>query len=328
MKKNIIIKRLYVLVFASLMAAVAVMPVLAAERQYEWSNVARIVAVGDVHGDYDKMVKCMKANRVIDGSNKWIGGKTHLVQTGDILDKGPESKKAMDLLMDLEQQATAAGGAVHSLIGNHESFILRGRYDSLYRTEPESYGGMEAFKKVMAADGKYGQWIRSHNTVIKINDILFLHGGLSPRYAVKSLQTLNKEVVESLGRDVAEDRDGPLLTRDMGEGDENKVKAALEPAIKNFGIRHIVIGHTVTSSKVIQLKADGAVIMIDVGMSRTNDPNNPTGGPAMSLLIENGKFYSVTPEEKKELPVKQNVSVSDISRWYRLSYAQVALVGV
>ena len=56
----------------------------------------------------------------------------------------------------------------------------------------------------------------------------------------------------------------------MGEGDENKVKAALEPAIKNYGIRHIVIGHTETPSQVIELKADGAVIMIDVGMSKTH----------------------------------------------------------
>ena len=39
---------------------------------------------------------------------------------------------------------------------------------------------MEAFKKAMAADGKYGKWIRNHTVVIKINDILFLHAGFSP----------------------------------------------------------------------------------------------------------------------------------------------------
>ena len=86
MNKNLIKLRLHVLLLTTLLTTLAVMPVLAAERQYEWSNVARIVAVGDVHGDYDQMVKCLKANGVIDDSNKWIGGKTHLVQVGDILD--------------------------------------------------------------------------------------------------------------------------------------------------------------------------------------------------------------------------------------------------
>jgi len=81
--------------FVAIATFLAVMPVLASERQYEWVNVARIVAVGDVHGDYDKMVQCL--NGVIDDSNKWIGGKTHLVQTGDVLDKGPDLKKALVL---------------------------------------------------------------------------------------------------------------------------------------------------------------------------------------------------------------------------------------
>jgi len=325
MKKNLL--RLRTTLVLAFLTFLAIMPVLAADRQCEWTNIARIVAIGDVHGDYDQMVKCLKATGVIDDGNNWIGGKLHLVQVGDILDRGPDSKKAMDLLMNLEQQAKDAGGAVHALIGNHEAFILRGQYKDVYPTEPEPYGGMEAYQKAMAADGKYGKWIRSHNAVIKINDILFLHGGISPRYAVMSLQTINKDVTASIdkhgGGGTAEDGDGPLLYRGLAEGDENRVKAravlkkkkgrlrglaegdensvkkALEPAITNYGIRHVVIGHTTVPSKVIHLIADGAVIMIDVGMSKTF-----RNGPAMCLLIENDKFYAVTPEEKKELPVK------------------------
>ena len=305
-------------------SAGAAMPGLAAERQYEWTNVARIVAVGDVHGDYEKMVKCLKANGVIDDGNKWIGGKTHLVQTGDILSKGPDSKKAMDLLMSLEQQAKDAGGAVHALIGNNELKILWGDYKNLYRTEHEPYGGMEAFQQAMAADGKYGKWIRSHNAVIKINDILFLHGGISPRYAAMSLQTLNQGVTASFGHKVKKKKrkDRPPFYRGLAKGDENTVKAELEAAINNFGIRHIVIGHSRTRSQVIELKADGEVIMIDVGMSKT-----VRNGPAMSLLIENDKFYAVTPEEKKELPVKHKVSVNGMLQRYRLPHVRFALVG-
>ena len=326
MKKNLL--RLHTLLVVTILTLVASIPLWAAERQYEWSNVSRIVAVGDVHGDYDQMVKCLKANGVIDDNNKWIGGKTHLVQVGDIMGRGPDSKKAMDLLMDLESQAKDAGGAVHALIGNNDAFMLRGFYQNLYRTEAEPYGGMDAFKKAMTAEGKYGKWIRAHNTVIKINDILFLHAGFSPKYATMSLQTINNNITESLGRDIVEDRDGPLSTRHMGEGDDNKVREALLPAIKNFGIQHIVIGHTTTPSQVIELKANGGVIMIDVGMSKTNSskPGNPAAGPAMSLLIENGRFYAVTPEEKKELMVKKNVSENAMLQQYLLLHVRLPLV--
>ncbi|MEZ4589074.1 MAG: metallophosphoesterase [Gemmatimonadales bacterium] len=98
----------------------------------------RIVAVGDVHGDFDRFVGLLRQAGVIDGKNRWIGGETHLVQTGDVLDRGPESRKVMDLLMALEEEAPKAGGRVHALIGNHEAmnilgdlrYVSAGEYDA------------------------------------------------------------------------------------------------------------------------------------------------------------------------------------------------------
>jgi hypothetical protein len=75
MRKNLLI--LPTGLIAAFLTFIVAIQVLAVERQYEWSNVARIVAVGDVHGDYDKMVVCRKATGVIDDGNKWIRGKTH-----------------------------------------------------------------------------------------------------------------------------------------------------------------------------------------------------------------------------------------------------------
>ena len=63
--------------------------------------------------------------------------------------------------------------------------------------------------------------------------------------------------------------------------------------------------------------------MIDVGISMTINPDTPAGGPAMSLLIENDRFYAVTPDEKKELPVKQKVSECDVFQRYHLSNLNV-----
>ena len=74
-----------------------------------WTNVDRIVAVGDVHGDYDQLAATLKSAGLIDDQGNWTGGKTHLVQVGDVLDRGPDSRKAMDLLMRLEKQAPGGG---------------------------------------------------------------------------------------------------------------------------------------------------------------------------------------------------------------------------
>src|SRR5260370_33450046 len=63
-----------------------------------WSGVERIVAVGDVHGDYDQLVAVLKSAGLIDEQGNWSGGSTHLVQNGDVLDPGRHSRKALDRL--------------------------------------------------------------------------------------------------------------------------------------------------------------------------------------------------------------------------------------
>src|SRR5256885_1640875 len=88
------------------------------------TGVERVVAVGDIHGDADQLVAVLRSASLIDDKGAWSGGKAHLVQTGDILDRGPDSRRAMDILMRLEIEATKAGGAVHALIGNHEAMNL------------------------------------------------------------------------------------------------------------------------------------------------------------------------------------------------------------
>lgn len=89
-----------------------------------WTNVKRIVVVGDLHGAYDQFVRILKGTGVVDDGLKWIGKDTHLVQIGDVLDRGDRAKDIFDLLIRLESEAEAAGGKVHTLIGNHEEMNL------------------------------------------------------------------------------------------------------------------------------------------------------------------------------------------------------------
>ncbi|HUE56718.1 MAG TPA: hypothetical protein VMO76_12860 [Candidatus Udaeobacter sp.] len=89
----------------------------------------RLVAVGDVHhGDFDDLCLLLKRTGLVDAQNRWTGGSATLVQTADLLDRGPKGRQAMDLLMELEKEAAKAGGQVVPLLGNspgHEQPALR-----------------------------------------------------------------------------------------------------------------------------------------------------------------------------------------------------------
>lgn len=93
---------------------------------YHWTDVDRVVVVADIHGDYGQYFKAMRSAGLIDASGKWSGGTTHLVQTGDVPDRGPDTIKIIDHLEKLRKQAKKAGGYVHLLIGNHEAMNVEG----------------------------------------------------------------------------------------------------------------------------------------------------------------------------------------------------------
>ena len=87
---------------------------------------ARIVAVGDLHGDYAAWIDIARSAGVIDAKNRWSGGRTTLVQAGDITDRGPDSLKIIKHLRKLEKEAAKAGGRVVVLLGNHEAMNVTG----------------------------------------------------------------------------------------------------------------------------------------------------------------------------------------------------------
>lgn len=111
---------------AALLACV--LPSAAKDPPCVWSGVERVVAVGDLHGNYDHFVRILRSPKVglVDEDLRWTGGRTHLVQIGDVMDRGDRAKEIFDLLMRLEKEAEAAGGKVHVLVGNHEEANMTG----------------------------------------------------------------------------------------------------------------------------------------------------------------------------------------------------------
>jgi hypothetical protein len=224
------------------------LPLSAGASQWQFSGAERIVAVSDIHGAYDAMVATLQNAEVIDADLGWSGEATHLVIVGDILDRGPDSREAMDLLMRLEQEAEAADGMVHVLVGNHEAMNLVGdlRYvsreefadfaaeetdeerehwlaeyaqrkngsgdisDELRRDFDERFpAGYFAHRRQFEADGKYGAWLLSQPVVVVINGTAFVHGGLSPMIADIGLDGVNGTLAGELEQYV--ENLGPLV---------------------------------------------------------------------------------------------------------------------
>lgn len=313
-----------------------------------WANVERVVAVGDVHGDYDQLVAVLKSAALIDDQGNWTGGKTHLVQVGDVLDRGPDSRKAMDLLIRIEKQAPEAGGYVHALIGNHEAMNVYGdlRYTSAgefaaFRDENSEKVRASELKKERPADpaqwlaqhplgyfehrqqmglgGYYGKWIAGHDSVIKINDSLFLHGGIGPKYASTKIRDMNQRVREELedpnklNGGIVRDMEGPLWYRGLAQGDDS-LAPLVDKIRKNFGVSRIVVGHTYANAAITP-RFDGKVILIDIGLSRVYDGIGKVG----CLVIDSGKPpYALHRGTRLELPTD---SGADLLRYLKLAAA-------
>jgi hypothetical protein len=99
----------------------------------------RVVAIGDIHGNYDGFVSILQRAGLVDDDAHWIGGGTTFVQTGDIFDRGVEVFEVLDLLMRLQEEAAAAGGEVIVLLGNHEGMNLVGFFRDV---NPDLYATM------------------------------------------------------------------------------------------------------------------------------------------------------------------------------------------
>jgi hypothetical protein len=211
---------------------------VAAATEWRVENAQRVVAISDVHGAFDAMVATLQETSVIDEELAWIGGATHLVIVGDILDRGPRSRDAMDLLMRLEGEAQAAGGYVHVLIGNHEAMNMIGDMRYVSREEYQAFAAEEtgeqrdrwfrayvgrqpvprdeaalrkkfeaefpagyfALRQAFGAEGKYGKWLLGKPIIAVINETAFVHGGLSPLVAEYDLDGINAALQSQLTR--------------------------------------------------------------------------------------------------------------------------------
>jgi hypothetical protein len=232
-------------VFAVLLAALFALGQATTVHASDWRHegVERVVAIGDVHGARDELVALLKDVGLVDEELRWSGGRAHLVSIGDLLDRGDYGRQVMDLMMRLQQEAAAAGGAVHVLLGNHEVMNLTG--DLRYVSEgdyaqfgSEARGGLPPgfFERraALAPDGYYGQWLLGLPAALIVNDTLFAHGGVSTMLEGLSLEQINTAAMRDVRR-VAEGWHALLGAGVLGDTDNFSTLRARVAALAEDG---------------------------------------------------------------------------------------------
>lgn len=265
---------------------------------------ARLVAIGDLHGDVAAAERALRLGGAIDAGGRWIGGRLVVVQTGDRLDRGDDELALLDLFDRVTAEAAAAGGAVHVLNGNHEFMNVQGKMRYVTPAGFAAFRGMpgldlrrpglaehpEAERPRRAAfspGGPFAMRLARHDVVAVIGDTVFVHGGVLPPAVVYGLARLNRESRAWLRGELAEppeillSRFGPVWSRQYSDEPDQSDCALLARSLRMIGASRMVVGHTIQEGG-INAKCGGLVWCIDVGLASC------FGGPTQAIEITNG----------------------------------------
>ncbi len=231
---------------------------------------ARLVAVGDLHGDPEAALAVFRLAGLVNEAGAWSGGAAWLVQTGDITDRGPDSKGVIALLRRLSDEASAAGGRVVPLLGNHEVMNLTGDWRYVSPEDLAGYGGEAARKAAYTPTGEDGRWLVERDAVARVGDTVFAHGGVDARWARVGVRGLNASVRAAVLGQGPKDvlgPDGPLWNRAYLLADPVVACEELGRALTELGAARMVVGHTTQDSGRIAERCGGQLWGIDTGIS-------------------------------------------------------------
>ena len=260
-----------------------------------FSNIDSLSVITDIHGEYNTYTDLLKGAGIIDKNLNWNFGRGHLVIIGDIFDKGNMVTEVLWHLFGLEKQAAKAGGMVHVLLGNHEIMVLRNnlsetneKYKKVETISNSEYSDLFSGKSVL------GRWLRSKPVVITINDIIFVHGGISMEIVHRNLKIkqINRifasEVVGKTLQEVYKTEIpkflsgayGPLWYRGYFD-DADFCESKIDSILGFYGMRHIVVGHT--PNKETRSLFNNKILGADAGIMYNR--------PGEMLIYKNGTFY-------------------------------------
>ena len=266
------------------------------EEKSEYSKVNKLLVLSDIESNFKAFRLLLQTNGVIDESFNWTFGEGHLVLTGDFFDRGDKQTEVLWLIYALEEKAKAAKGYVHFILGNHEIMNLNGDLRYVHPRYMEHAALMNtSYLSLYGLQSELGRWLRTKNIVEKINDILFVHGGVSsyvnqmalpiprinemarPFYADTTFNY--KDIrVEVLFSD-----HGPFWYRGYYKGTGIAAQSQIDSTLSIYKVQYIITGHTIVSEH-IESFFKGKVYNTDV---------HHATGHSEALWIEEKKFSVV-----------------------------------
>lgn len=230
----------------------------------------RLLAIGDLHADLQATKDVLLLAGIIDDKHEWIAKNTILVQTGDLTDRGPDGDSILHFLKQLEEEAPKHNSQFITLIGNHESMNIMGDWRYVSKADVQDFGGLEKRKVAFSSNGSWREWFLSHDTAVKVGNTVFVHGGISQKYAEIGIEDINTRVRQALSnRSKTEilSSDGPLWYRGYLNHEEEQACTELTKALALLDAKRMVVGHTTQRSGQIAHRCNGALIGIDTGIS-------------------------------------------------------------
>ena len=265
------------------------------EFDQNFTNADSIAVISDIHGEYDIYIDLLKGTGIIDDNLNWKFGKGHLVVLGDIFDRGNMVTEVLWHLYGLERQAEKAGGRVHVVLGNHEFMVLRNelceineKYSKVEKASNTTYADLFSDNSVL------GKWLRTKPVVMTIDNIIFVHGGISTAMMQKSLniKQINRIFTRKvIGRNLGEacrmelvkflnEADGPLWYRGYFY-DTNFSESDVDAILDFYGKEHIIVGHT--PNETTRSRFNNKIIGADAGIMYDK--------PGEMIICKEGSFY-------------------------------------
>ena len=219
-------------------------------------NPPRLYAVGDVHGDVERLRELLReAGLVRDGV--WAGGESRLVLTGDLTDRGPKGTETVAFVRALQE---GSEGRVEALMGNHDALILARAFELRgQRADPDCRdlfrlnGGRDREALELSRDDAAFAWMQARPLMLRVGTTLFQHAdsatfyrGLAPQGGVDEANAAGAALAATakgawkLFYDITDGREwDAAFLRTPAEAE-----ARFEDHLDRFGAERVVHGHT------------------------------------------------------------------------------------
>jgi hypothetical protein len=245
----------------------------------------RIIVIGDIHGDFNALIKSLKISNVINNQYQWIGKDTYVVQLGDQIDRGGRfdtyndensELKIMTFLDNLDKKARKSNGRVLSLLGNHELMNVMGQMDYVSEKGIQQFGDVNNRRKLFAPGSNIAKYLAcNRKVIIKIGDFIFIHAGIFPQTIYnENLNDINNFIRRYLNGEKELENDNRfkklylnenslLWYRGMSQSEPNcKLVDTVTEYLKISGI---IVGHTPQNK--INSECFNKIWRVDTGMS-------------------------------------------------------------